>query len=904
MKNPKYFAALALVIAECLASPFARAQSSLTWNSTATTGTGTEWSNTPSNFTPATTLSATGTYNLTFNSASTAYLSQDNTGITGLAVNALNFGGSNTGAITLAPNGSGGSISFVTSGTTTPTITDTSAANVSDSIGYTATNALTVTNTGGATLTLSGALTNTGGITFDGTGGSDHTDIVSLGGTDVTGSGAITLNGGVLLTGVNRQLSNNSSTTGAGGAITLAGGELASTGAVGTSNFIIVNAVTVTGAVQFGDSNHASVGASDVILNNGTSLNAGSATTTSGTYTLQTGTSGITFSANSGVTLTNNALITGSNNVIYSSGNILINGSTINTYTGTTSVNSGATLTLNNPNSSHFAVSGSGLIINGGTVNQTTANQVITTSALTVKNGGTYAFTGSLAANTTQNTYTGGIVLGTVSGSDTATLSYALGTLTTGTTNAFLKGGSLTINTSTPIVINLSGGTIGDTYDLLSWTSSPSAITLGEFSATSGYTLSLNGDSLDALYTGAVASTNYYFTGGDGTSTFTDSANYATTAAGTTSQSGNALSSTSNVFLNATTAAHTPDTLNTSASINSLNFVTAGTSLAGSGTATLAATGTAGITDSASTAGQTETVAPAVVLGSNQSWAATANSTLNVTGAISGPQSLAVTGNGTYKFAGSNTFQGLTVGTGSDTPTLFLTNGTSGSATGTTTLRVNAGSTLAGNGTSSGTSFNVSGTSTSARANILVGLTSATDTTVGNIMTLKGSTGTSTIADTNLTYNLDAKSTVSNQLNVGATNIIFGTDATGSVKFTLNLENEPAIVANGSTYTLIAGTGLTSTSSGSSSGQYTGLTLGTTTGSVGMTETIITSSNLQLAFGSSIDNTYYGTNSYLVLYQSAGVDDIDVVVVPEPGTWAMMLGGLALLIYWQRRKRA
>jgi hypothetical protein len=33
------------------------------------------------------------------------------------------------------------------------------------------------------------------------------------------------------------------------------------------------------------------------------------------------------------------------------------------------------------------------------------------------------------------------------------------------------------------------------------------------------------------------------------------------------------------------------------------------------------------------------------------------------------------------------------------------------------------------------------------------------------------------------------------------------------------------------------------------------------------------------------------------------VDDIDVVVVPEPGTWALMLGGLALLVVVQRARR-
>jgi hypothetical protein len=182
---------------------------------------------------------------------------------------------------------------------------------------------------------------------------------------------------------------------------------------------------------------------------------------------------------------------------------------------------------------------------------------------------------------------------------------------------------------------------------------------------------------------------------------------------------------------------------------------------------------------------------------------------------------------------------------------------------------VNAGATLAGNGTSSGTSFNVSGTSTSARANILVGLTSATDTTVGNKLTLLGSTGTSTIADANLTFNLSATSTASNQLSVGATNIAFGTDAAGSVKFTLNLQGEPAIVPNGSLYTLIAGT-LNTGGGGVNGSQYSGLTLGATlVNSGGVTETIITGNNLQLAFGSSIDNTYYGSGSYLVLYQSS-----------------------------------
>ncbi len=121
---------------------------------------------------------------------------------------------------------------------------------------------------------------------------------------------------------------------------------------------------------------------------------------------------------------------------------------------------------------------------------------------------------------------------------------------------------------------------------------------------------------------------------------------------------------------------------------------------------------------------------------------------------------------------------------------------------------------------------------------------------------------------------------------------------------TLNLQGS-SIIASGSTYVLIAGTGTTVTGGS----QYTGLDLGTSVSlGNGITETKILNSNfggigsLNLSFGSS--NSFYGSNSFLFLYQNAntGVDDIEVEVVPEPGTWAMMLGGLALLILIQRRR--
>ncbi len=98
---------------------------------------------------------------------------------------------------------------------------------------------------------------------------------------------------------------------------------------------------------------------------------------------------------------------------------------------------------------------------------------------------------------------------------------------------------------------------------------------------------------------------------------------------------------------------------------------------------------------------------------------------------------------------------------------------------------------------------------------------------------------------------------------------------------------------------------MTTDTNGVSGGQYTGLTLGTvTTLSSGVTETLIQGSNLALAFSGTTDQQFYGANSYLVLYQNShtGVDDIDVIVVPEPGTWALMLGGLAMLVFITRAK--
>jgi len=317
-----------------------------------------------------------------------------------------------------------------------------------------------------------------------------------------------------------------------------------------------------------------------------------------------------------------------------------------------------------------------------------------------------------------------------------------------------------------------------------------------------------------------------------------------------------------------------------------------------------------GITSSGS---GTNTISSAVALGSSQTWTANSGNTLAVSGLVSdggNNYSLTTAGSGNISLTNStgNTFTGGTTVGG--TSTLAITN-TSGSATGSGALSVLRGAALAGTGTSSGSSFAIGGTSGSGTASVYVGQTAATgDTNVTNNLTLKGS-GASTIANANLTFNLNTNSAASlpgqgNELVVGSTLITFGSGTVGSnpVTLTLNLQGSGTAVSV-PYFVLIAGTVATPFTD-----QYSGLTLSNTSISKdGGTLTQILNSavggsgNLVLALNTAnySGSAFYGNQESLYLFQtSSGIDDI--VVIPEPGAWAMMLGGLAMLIFWQRRR--
>lgn len=618
---------------------------------------------------------------------------------------------------------------------------------------------------------------------------------------------------------------------------------------------------------------------------------------------------------------------TGGNGVVLTVNNL--SGSNVN-------VSSGAAIGLIDKDTKAISITNSGTLTQAGEI-YASSNGAQTN---TLTNSGTWYISGANAALAqTQNNGTGatlsatssGAILGGVGSGGSNTLAYSSannaklsltvngGTLTPGPS---INNGSLSVGTLTFTNVNLTvNSTVGiptlyfdvtgastGQYDVLTLNSGALTLTSGDLdvvldgftpsssfsipilnytSETGSLTLEVNGVTnsnysitygstvADLVFTGAAASTSYYFTGSDSGS-FTDPGNYYTLASGGSSQAGNALSSTSNVYLNANSASNTPDTLNATQEINSLTLLTGGTagSLAGTGTLGLVA----GITDSA-TGGTTETISPAIQLYGPQTWTVSSGSnTLAVSGAISdgsGTNSLTLSGPGTFKFSnGNSTYGGGTSVTGS--ATLLITNSSGTSALGSGALSVAPGATLGGSGNASGLSSFAIGSGSGTKAQMIIGSGGGNTSTTLTLAAI----GASTITNANLTFNLNSVtnigSTAGNELNLGATPITFSTTT-----LTLNLIGSNIIAAN-TPYVLIT-----------DSNGFSGLNV--TQGSDG-----VITSGLSIATDAYFGPSTYYANSYL--FVTDGGDQIDVMVVPEPSTWAMMFAGLGLLLFWQRQR--
>jgi fibronectin-binding autotransporter adhesin len=650
---------------------------------------------------------------------------------------------------------------------------------------------------------------------------------------------------------------------------------------VGAGTWTLTGANTYTGATE--------VNAGILQIGNGTS---GSINGTSGVTVDTNGTLDVEQADATSFTpaITDNGLVNG-NEIV----------STTNTFTGAISGN--GAFTQNGPGTSVFATANSYLgatTVNGGALLLGAANGVGSSSVVTV-NTGTF---GIGAFNDT----VGGLSLlgGSVTGS-TGTLTSATDyDLENGTVSAILGGAGINADIQGGAVVTLSGA---NTFTGLTSVFANSAVLYENGTA-------FGGNSPITVANGGEVQVEGNIAGGSQSLTLRGSGNSlnAGAAGALENVSGNNSYSGSITLASASTISSDAGTLALTGGINDSSFLL---TFAGAGNTTVgtaAISGSNGVRDNATgtvtfigangytgtttiangatlqlgdgTSGHDGTISGSPTVADSGSLVYNTFGSTSYGGLISGSGSVTVIGSGTTTLSNANTYLG---GTTVNAGTFVVTNA-NGSATGSGQFTLASGATLAGTGAINSSGFTI-GAASSPVATVLVGQTAASDNNTTHTLTLTDAGG-STITNTNLVFNLNTAtntgSNAGNQLNVGTTGITFS----GS-SLTLNLVGSTVIAAN-TPYVLLAGTG--GNGDGTLAGsQYSGLgTSGTVNGNLVLT-------GLTLNFTGSEPPAWY-SNSYVFLVNSGGVDDIEVEVVPEPSTWAMMLGGLGLLLCWQRRK--
>ena len=323
-----------------------------------------------------------------------------------------------------------------------------------------------------------------------------------------------------------------------------------------------------------------------------------------------------------------------------------------------------------------------------------------------------------------------------------------------------------------------------------------------------------------------------------------------------------------------------------------------------------------------------------MALGGSQSWTTASGSSLTVSGQVSGAYALTKAGAGAVFVTANNIYTGgttisggkfyvnntggasYTAPTTSANRTITPTNST-GSGTGTGSVTVNSGGTLAGSGTiassSGGVTVNSGGTlasggiqsGTSAGAGLTINnaanLSSALTVNGGATLSFDlGSTtqwngGSNTFANpnTNSSFLSITGTTVdqifSNTSTADSINLVDLTNGSATVSLTLRSQQPYLLIqtalGNNADFANVWTTG------GEGANGYI---LGISTG-VGNAYTAFNLAAYDIN-GNQINTTTNLQNLRLYLYNG------DLEVVPEPGTWALILGGLALLVVIQRRR--
>ena len=599
---------------------------------------------------------------------------------------------------------------------------------------------LTVNNTAATTTTFNGSIQNGTATSLALTLGSTNTGTLDLTGAN-TYSGLTTVAGGSLQLGFGGSLANLNNTSFTGTASTLILGD--SSG---------VNNETLTG-------NLGMVGTNAIV---GGNASANSTLTLNGAGTV---TFANAFGGSTATSKNLNLVIAGTGTTPAS----ILTGTS--TYTGTTTVNTGDTLSLTNGVLAATAVT----VNSGGTLTGTGNNSTtgVIGGTVTAVGGSTISLTGATASTALRVTGSGGITLGTTGSYTPAnytTLNYTLGT--SNAVEQLNTTGTLTINTGGSYV-SITNPTQTGTFVLANYVDSSAPTGFSLSSTTAGVltqnvgrnteTLSDTSTALTLMISGAATPGLAYFDGVV-SKTWNDVSNpsfvnFSTNLAGT-ADAGNIPGAVTDVILNASNAAANQgspitEELGTSTTINSLRVNANDTTTLGlitdtSTVLTLNAQADSNIVSDGTFSAGSQTAGVGIVIASganpftinvpvalgagnsgSQSWTNNSASLFTVAGTVTGRASVADTLNLANTSSGGTTISGLIANGGAGTLALVVNNTGAGS-----TILSNSGNSYSGGTTlTAGTLQVPAGVSGSTGA---LGSTSGTLTVNGGTLDLDG----------------------------------------------------------------------------------------------------------------------------------------------------------------------